>query len=143
MADFLTNDIAEEITGNLMDKMIQIQQIDNRLVKGFMESLTVKEMTLIAPMVPFASKVQEMPEADMYVVFSTCLNESVTVLNLYLLAGIDIEKQASFYEAAIPEKVTEAMGEIKNALANLKLLLEPVAEVIEPTPEPVKDEIWD
>lgn len=143
MIDFLTTEKAEEITGKLMDKMIQIQEIDNRLVKGFMESLTTKELTLIAPMIPFASKVQEMSEADMSEVFSTCLNGSVTVLNLYLLAGIDIEKQASFYESAIPEKVTEAMGEIKKALANLKAILEPITEVIATTPEPPKDEIWD
>lgn len=124
MIDFLTTEKAEEIAGELMDKMIQVQQIDDRLVEGFIESLTVKEMTQIAPMIPFASKVQEIPEEDMSEVFSTCLNGFVAVLNLYLLAGIDIEKQASFYENAIPEKVGGAIEEIKKALANLKSLLE-------------------
>jgi hypothetical protein len=133
MIDFLTRDIAEKLVESLLEKIREIKKIDKRFGDYFMQPLSIKETIIFCPFYPFHNKPNEIPRK----LVDSWLNDSVTTLNTFLLAGIDIDQPYS----SINETYTidHYLGEVKTALANYKKLVQPSQEVFENP----KDGIWD
>lgn len=147
MINFLTVEKSEAIVDTLIDKIQQSQAIDPRLVQGLIDGLTLKEAILILPIITLVLSVSDLSEGEAEKVAQKCLDcleASTKALNVYLLAQIDINKPASYYNDAVSEKVEAAMQGVRDAMAILKQTVEPAP--VESTAKlitPIPDNIWD
>lgn len=131
--DFVTIEQAKTIFSDFIDKstMIMTEFKDYRLLKGLINQFTIKEAMIITPLLPLVKEVHSNPESisenecELRVVESCC--KTVALLNILLLAQVDIEKSASEHmtQHAI-DRMLPLMTELKQVLTKIKEIYEPV-----------------
>jgi hypothetical protein len=143
--DFMTVKDAKAMVFDFMEKTEKINKdfSDPRLLDGLINGFSIKEAMVILTMMPLMQKVASNPdsltEAECQQRFEqTCL-KSVTVLNILLLAKVDIEKPATKH---LNENTSDHFSPL---LEELKLVLSKIKQLYDPSPIPpveVIDNLW-
>jgi len=140
MIEFMTTEKVKEIAESILDKITKMHELCNDpiIVNTYLQKMSIKDQTIVEPhirkMKEIQLKLNDMSEDELENLFLQSCNRSAIVLNIYLLAGIDVEKipQGKMSDS----KLNELMEDTKQALVKIK-------EFLNPIPEKVKDEIWD